>query len=417
MKKVMSRILSCALAFLLVIPAMPSALAGGTPGFTDVPDTEWYYGDVWYMAQEGLMNGVGDGVFDPNAPLTRAMFVTILGRIECVNADYYVNTGSFSDVEPGSWYAPYVAWAAKHDITNGVSATEFAPNTNITREQMSTLIARYVNQFGVNLIRDPYPADHFEDAHTISSWAVDAVELMRQTGIIRGDAGNFNPKENATRAQAAAVFSRVIFATPEDYGTPVEGVDYKVTYSAARSYEDNLICAEAIGVVENIGDKTLNIWSANAEITDRQGILIAVPSLIMACPQILAPGQKAYLCESNAADTVPPGQTLNAKFRITAEFTRDVAVRYEVSNVDLRKAEFHEIDAFGYVTNNTQALDDIHVAVVLFDQSKNPVGILEEWVYDVPPGVTAGFKAEGVFLPPDITLDTVASYEVYAFPW
>lgn len=417
MRRVFMKPLACFLAILLLLPAMPVALAASNNAFTDVSSSAWYYSDIQHMAQEGLMEGVGGGSFAPDAPLTRAMFVTILGRIEYINADYYAKATSFGDVKAGSWYAPYVAWAAKNGITNGISATEFAPDVNITREQMATLIARYVNKFGVSLGKTDHPAEKFRDTDAIADYATSAVELMRQTGIIIGDGENFLPRNNATRAQAAAVFSRLIFATPEDYGTPVEGVDYKITYVAANSFEDNFQFVLAIGVVENIGDKTMNIRYAAVDVFDERGILLTDPSVFLSCPQVLTPGQKSYLYKDHVVDEVNPDQNFRAEFTITAEFTREPAVRYDVSDVTFCKAEFHEIDALGYVTNNMNDVDDIHVAVVLFDSDKKPVGIVEEWVYDVSPGATESFRAEGVFLPPDITLDDVSSYAVFAYPW
>ena len=113
------------------------------------------------------------------------MFVTVLGQLAQIDeADY--PTVSFSDVVPGSWYAPFVAWAAQKDIVSGTGNGRFEPETPITREQMASIIARYVQSTGKMLptIADPVV---FKDMDAVSDWALDGVELMRMTGIISGD--------------------------------------------------------------------------------------------------------------------------------------------------------------------------------------------------------------------------------------
>lgn len=173
--------------------------------FVDVPANAWYADSVEYAAVNGLMSGVGGQRFAPNDTLTRAMFVTVLGQLAQINeADY--TTVSFSDVTPGSWYAPFVAWAAQQDIVSGTGNGRFEPGAPITREQMAAIIARYVQSTGKALptIADPVV---FKDKDAVSAWARDGVELMRTTGIISGDdRGYFNPLGLATRAQAATVF-------------------------------------------------------------------------------------------------------------------------------------------------------------------------------------------------------------------
>ena len=176
--------------------------------FVDVPADAWYADYVEYAAVNGLMSGVGDRRFAPDDVLTRAMFVTVLGQLAQIDeADY--PAVSFSDVVPGSWYAPFVAWAAQKDIVSGTGNGRFDPDAPITREQMASIIARYVQSTGKTLptIADPVM---FKDMDAVSGWALDGVELMRMTGIISGDdRGYFNPLGLATRAQAATVFTQL----------------------------------------------------------------------------------------------------------------------------------------------------------------------------------------------------------------
>ena len=176
--------------------------------FVDVPADAWYADYVEYAAVNGLMSGVGHRRFAPDDVLTRAMFVTVLGQLAQIDeADY--PAVSFSDVVPGSWYAPFVAWAAQKDIVSGTGNGRFDPDAPITREQMASIIARYVQSTGKTLptIADPVM---FKDMDAVSGWALDGVELMRMTGIISGDdRAYFNPLGLATRAQAATVFTQL----------------------------------------------------------------------------------------------------------------------------------------------------------------------------------------------------------------
>lgn len=176
--------------------------------FVDVPTDAWYAEYVEYAAVNGLMSGIGDRRFAPDDVLTRAMFVTVLGQLAQIDeADY--PAVSFSDVVSGSWYAPYVEWAAQQDIVSGIGDGRFDPEAPITREQMASIIARYVQSTGKTLPTIAAPVV-LQDMDAVSGWALDGVELMRMTGIISGDdRGYFNPLGLATRAQAATVFTEL----------------------------------------------------------------------------------------------------------------------------------------------------------------------------------------------------------------
>lgn len=192
--------ISCAQTASLLLSASASVTR-----FVDVPANAWYADSVEYAAVNGLMSGVGDRRFAPNDALTRAMFVTVLGQLAQIDeADY--PAASFSDVVSGSWYAPYVEWAAQQDIVSGTGNGRFEPGAPITREQMAAIIARYVQSTGKTLPTIANPVV-LQDMDAVSGWARDGVELMRTTGTISGDdRGYFNPLGLATRAQAATVF-------------------------------------------------------------------------------------------------------------------------------------------------------------------------------------------------------------------
>ena len=177
--------------------------------FKDCSPEQWFGVPVDYAAARGLMAGTGSDAFSPNTTLTRAMFVTILGRMAGVSAAKYPGV-SFSDVEKGSWYAPYVEWAVKTGVTQGMGGGMFAPNTPVTREQMAALIIRYADAAGAALPDGANVRASFRDAGSISDWAYESVDRMRATGLLSGDElGNFNPRSGATRAEAATVFMRL----------------------------------------------------------------------------------------------------------------------------------------------------------------------------------------------------------------
>lgn len=111
----------------------------GVGGFTDVPQGAWYTEELAQALESGFVSGTSSTTFSPSANVTRGQFVTMLGRMLDVNtADYTAKT--FDDVDPSSWYGPYVSWAAEKGYVNGVSKTTFAPSNNITFEQMGVAV-------------------------------------------------------------------------------------------------------------------------------------------------------------------------------------------------------------------------------------------------------------------------------------
>jgi len=177
--------------------------------FKDCSPDQWFGVSVDYAAARSLMAGTGNDLFSPNATLTRAMFVTILGRMAGADAAKFPGV-SFSDVQKGSWYAPYVEWAVKNGVTQGVGGGKFAPDTPVTREQMAALIIRYADTAGHALPDGASVRASFRDEGSISDWAFESVDRMRLTGLLNGDdLGNFNPRSGATRAEAATVFMRL----------------------------------------------------------------------------------------------------------------------------------------------------------------------------------------------------------------
>ncbi|MDY3929543.1 MAG: S-layer homology domain-containing protein [Clostridia bacterium] len=151
----------------------------------------------------GLMNGIGDDEFAPDNTLTRAMFVTILYRLE---KEPEAKTADFYDVEGGSWYEKSVAWAYSKGIVNGVSGNEFAPNASITREQIAAMIYRYAEYKGMVDENTDLSKTKYDDNDSISDWALKAVAFCNNADIMIGnDSNEFKPMDNATRAEAAKI--------------------------------------------------------------------------------------------------------------------------------------------------------------------------------------------------------------------
>lgn len=185
------------------------------PEFTDVPKDAWYHDYVYDLVYRGVVNGMTATTYEPEGKLTRAQFVKLLA---CSLADAetlktYEGKHPFKDSE-GHWAETYIAWAKDKGIVEGVSATEFDPEAPITREQMATIFGRYALKQGIELPKSENAAGSFPDADKISEYAREFVELMRIAGILNGyEDGTFRPQGNATRAEAAKLFSLFLSIT------------------------------------------------------------------------------------------------------------------------------------------------------------------------------------------------------------
>ena len=165
----------------------------------------WATADVDYVYINGLMNGTSETHFSPDVPLTRAMLVTVLYRLEGEPATN--RSIPFADVDMGAYYADAVSWAKQIGIVNGVSETEFAPNDNITREQIAAIMHRFAQYKGIDVsIGENTNILSYKDFDDISEYAISAMQWVVGSGLIRGRTeSTLNPLENATRAETAAI--------------------------------------------------------------------------------------------------------------------------------------------------------------------------------------------------------------------
>ena len=189
-----------------VTPARPAAPVG-LP-FADVSSSDWFYNDVRYVYEKGIMDGTGADRFSPNAPLTRAMIVTILYRMD--GSPSVSGSSDFTDVAAGKWFAKAVAWAAANGIVNGYGDSLFGPNDPVTREQLAAILYRYAVYGGMTAVTLEENLGSFADTAQLSAYAIQAMNWAVGQGLINGSGSNLVPKAQATRAQVAAIIHRYL---------------------------------------------------------------------------------------------------------------------------------------------------------------------------------------------------------------
>ena len=178
--------------------------------FSDVKEKNWFYDSVKFVYDEGIINGYTDGTFKPKENLTRAEFVTILGRLAGATS---TTRDTFTDTKKNTWYSEYIGWAVENGIITGFPDNTFRPNDKITREQIAAAISRYIEAEGINMPRRSTAPDSFADEGKISKWAKEYMEVLRRAGIFNGDQNeNCNPQVNISRAEAATVIVNLIEA-------------------------------------------------------------------------------------------------------------------------------------------------------------------------------------------------------------
>ena len=175
--------------------------------YLDIARTAWYAGAVDFVSARGLFSGF-ENKFDPDETMTRAMFATVLARLDGADLESY-SASPFTDVPAGAWYTQAVAWAADKGIVNGVGGGRFDPDGNITREQMAVMLINYIDYAGIKL--EKTSVGRFADDASISSWAQDAVRTARAYGLISGVGENiFSPAASADRASVATIFMNFV---------------------------------------------------------------------------------------------------------------------------------------------------------------------------------------------------------------
>ena len=202
---------ACLAGTVLLGTATMPAMAVSVDQLTDVKKTDWFYSAVQYVAEKDYMIGVTDDLFAPSREVSRAMFVTILHRLD---GEPSVDTRAiFKDVPADAWCADSVSWAVQNGIVYGLNEKEFAPNAPVTRQQMCVMMDRFLDYRAKKdnkTFKTTNAAKTFLDADSIGAFAKEAVKQCQMLGLMNGDKeGNFNPKNNATRAEVAVVVQRL----------------------------------------------------------------------------------------------------------------------------------------------------------------------------------------------------------------
>ena len=186
-----------------VTAATPTPTPGTGLPFTDVPGDRWSYPYIKQLYDAGVVSGTSATTFEPTANVTRAQFVTMIAGLAGADVSGYAS-GPFDDVQAGSWYAPYVNWAAASGIVSGTSATTFEPAAEISRQDMAVMLYNYAQQAGVQLKQTTVTP--FTDEGSIAAYALPAVQALHSAGVISGmPDGSFQPQATTTREQACVV--------------------------------------------------------------------------------------------------------------------------------------------------------------------------------------------------------------------
>ena len=213
----MKRFLSMFLAVLMLCTLAVPASAAKLKAFQDVSNSSWYAGSVYALVQEGIINGKSETSFDPAGNLTRAELMKMLACVAMSQEELaaYQKSGSFSDVKAKHWFAPYVNWAAKNEITNGYNDGTFRPNQPVTRAEAASLVVRFAKTTGASALKAVNEKVRFTDDKKIAGWAKENIYICQQTGIFGGyPDGSFQGGNNILRSEAAAVICRLLSIEP-----------------------------------------------------------------------------------------------------------------------------------------------------------------------------------------------------------
>ena len=250
--------------------------------FADTPTSAWYYSSVAYAVENGLMNGMGNNLFQPDGSMTRAQLVTVLWRHE---GSPVQGNNTFTDVANGMWYTQAIAWASYNGIVGGIGNNRFDPDGTITREQLSTILYRYSNSKCINT-SGRADLSSFPDNWRVGSWAVDSMQWAVYNNLIGGTSiggvAHLDPQGSATRAQVSTILMRYIENIPSaeyrvalitDYGD----IDDQSFNQAI--YEAGLEWCTANGVdftyYRPTGDSTVErVAAAEEAISDGYNVLL-----------------------------------------------------------------------------------------------------------------------------------------------
>lgn len=237
------RILALIIALIIVLSGT-TAYAANVKDFTDVKSDDWFYPAVEYCAENNLFSGTNDYSFSPNQPMTRGMFVTVIGRQAEVPKDYgRWQDSPFDDMTHLDYYHPFAVWAYDNNIVNGTGVREFSPTEPISREQMATMLFNYAKFLGADITLSDTAYNSFPDSTLVSTYAVIPMKWATTHKVINGIGNTLSPKTTANRAQVAQIFfnSKDILneTEPSDPEVPSEPDDKEYSRKTGKSAVDS----------------------------------------------------------------------------------------------------------------------------------------------------------------------------------
>jgi len=196
-------------AYVLLDGSAKIEITDNSKSFKDVPSDAWFKEAVDFVSSHELFIGVSETEFAPNLPMTRAMMVTVLYRLE--GSPESEGLTAFDDVDSGAWYGKAVEWANRSGVVKGYDDKTFGTDDKITREQMAVMFYRYAQYAGMNTTATKDLTSSFPDGKEVSEWAQEAMSWCAAVGLFKGDdTGALRPQNNATRAEVATLFMRMV---------------------------------------------------------------------------------------------------------------------------------------------------------------------------------------------------------------
>ncbi|MBQ7625164.1 MAG: S-layer homology domain-containing protein [Clostridia bacterium] len=252
MKKRFAAALSVLIIWVLSFAAYAETNDTAAVSFSDVTPSDWFYADVLYAAEKGLLSGTGNGKFTPNGKTTRAMAVTVLWRLD---GKPQAQKASFTDVKEGQYFFDAVSWASENKIVNGYDSTRFAPDDTVTREQIVSILFRYAGYKGKDK-SDKADLGAYTDASQISAYAKDGMAWAVKAGLINGVSDALlAPKGTATRSQIAAIFVRFSKQlTPQNAPVPDNSGTVPASDGGAQSAGNETQASPSGGGGNNAGE-------------------------------------------------------------------------------------------------------------------------------------------------------------------
>ncbi|MBR5515691.1 MAG: DUF4838 domain-containing protein, partial [Clostridia bacterium] len=282
--------------FVIIVLTITALSVFASSAFSDVKQGAWYYDAVNETVEAGVFTGTSKNEFSPNLSMTRAMFVTTLARMNNVDVSEYTGV-SFTDVQAGSWYAPYVEWAYKNEITNGIGNGKFGVENTITRQEMVALFYKSAAKFGENVeIPDEFKYNRSYDKDSCADWATEGMKWALANFVISGTGNEgdmlvLSPEKTATRAEAAQLIVNYFDFQKADTpyigkltinGNPID--KYKIVYgegikdakNAAKSLVDYIERSTGVTLTYVTDAEPVSDYEIIIGTTNREGTLVKV---------------------------------------------------------------------------------------------------------------------------------------------